>query len=603
MAAGKNGGKVYSSGISIDYPGDLVHALLFSGGDDAYRFTDDLTKIFGVRIEPVQGKGEKKDLHSRKNISHYHLFGKEEVLEHAGKFVNEIIDLAAKDIRANNIHGVKPAKQRTLFFYENHVISVAARYEREFQNRLMQEKQVEAAAALGVVKQFQSTLNALKPVNLKDNFGDMGRALRDNKAFQEALGNPENIRNQNDMNNLLAVSLNGKGGLTVGVALVQLGLMSGASVPQVSRNFSQASGSNNDNDQRGVKLLLPDAKPSEGKSGRKKGKSGGSAKNRSSLAVPEPSPRSQAQALFSMAIDDHVITCGIGTSGGGKSYEAIRKGLEMVASGDTSHITIIRPQTTTSGKDPGAVPGDATDKYRPYTEALDTTIKKITGGTGLQALEKMGVMQIQNINFLRGATLEGYVIIDEGQNLANDVFEDLLFRPDEGQKIVVTGNIRNQIDIDLRRGHPGILYALDIYGHLKVNGVTSEGIGTDDPEKIKIVEQVLDKMAFIPFPSETGSARNELAAGLSILARSPLSLKWQAEVAREFYSKEQAELFEKLQPRIERAEKTLQKMNDLLLSRYLQKGLKNYPGFFTQQKAAPYLVKASAGVRSFDPVS
>ncbi len=586
MSKSKNNGCLPGNKTKIEYRDELVHSLLFCGSENFTKLEDELKTIFGVTIRSIKDSGQFAGRKSRGVIG-YELAGNAAVLPGATEFVNEVFDAAEKFILSRNLNGIKAVRNNVIFFYTGNgpFLPLAHRHEQKFRDTLFENKLADAAAARLQLKNFHDLLVSLSSVDMKLTFGDSGRLLSESKVFADALAMPETVANSESYHQLLKTPVRAKGGHTIGSILVGLGLLGGggaciknADVFNMA-SFGNGSSCSNGNGSDPKPLNGNKTSVSTSPGGRK---SGGINK----LVVAEFSPKSREQVLFSWAIDDHQVTFGIGTSGGGKTFEALRKGLDAYLKGNTAKVTIIRAMTTAAGgPGMGEVPGDENQKMKRWFSALDETVKAVAGGTELSQLVKAGIVEIRPPDYLRGATLNGFTIIDEGQNLPDEVLEDLLFRPGdkengESGKIVITGNIRNQIDINLRRFHPGILYALDIFGRMKIEGVTPQLIGTDDSERLDLAREALDQIAFIAFPAETGRARNKLAPGLSIIASSLLSREWHMNVANEFYSDERARHLRNLQPRIERAEAMLDELNFLVMQKYLHRARRELPELF-----------------------
>jgi PhoH-like ATPase len=159
-------------------------------------------------------------------------------------------------------------------------------------------------------------------------------------------------------------------------------------------------------------------------------------------------------------LDPDIDICFImGIAGSGKTLITLAASLELVLNGIYEKLIIGRP-IIPLGKDPGALPGDALEKTRPWLQPiydnLDFILRSIKSGKydgdidtkqlTIEYLEKSGMIEIQPLAYMRGRSLTNCIfIVDEAQNLSPHEVKTLISRIGFNSKIILTGDIY-QID-------------------------------------------------------------------------------------------------------------------------------------------------------------
>lgn len=193
-----------------------------------------------------------------------------------------------------------------------------------------------------------------------------------------------------------------------------------------------------------------------------------------------------------------------GPFGGGKTYTPIRAGFELYTQGLVDEIIMIRPSTTSTRRDPGAMPGNPRQKIDPYIKGgVGSNISKIVK-TPIDQLEKQRVIRFLTPEFERGESYDhALVIVDETQNLTIEQAELLIGRLGQGSIMVFTGDIGgNQNDINNQM--PGL-------AHL----IATQGQGTfKDPVLAR-------HTAFVEFLPEDSAARNGILPHVAQALRNP----------------------------------------------------------------------------------
>lgn len=165
-------------------------------------------------------------------------------------------------------------------------------------------------------------------------------------------------------------------------------------------------------------------------------------------------PRNSEQtfALDALMREDIQLISLTGRAGTGKTLLALAAALQQ--SHKFYQIMLARPIVALSDKDLGFLPGDATEKIKPYMQPLFdnlTVIKQNAGTTSKDAVKidemvKEEKLLISPLAYIRGRSLANiFFIIDEAQNLTPHEVKTIITRAGEGTKIIFTGDI-DQID-------------------------------------------------------------------------------------------------------------------------------------------------------------
>ncbi|MFA5593478.1 MAG: PhoH family protein [Micavibrio sp.] len=216
-------------------------------------------------------------------------------------------------------------------------------------------------------------------------------------------------------------------------------------------------------------------------------------------------PRNLSQALTYLAAKDadNSYVYAAGPFGGGKTFTPLRAAFEGYAESRYDEIMIIRPSAST-GRDPGAMPGNARSKMAPYLKGgIESNIEKIITSR-LQELENKKIVRAFTPDFERGETYDhAFILVDEPQNLTMQQAELLVGRLGEGSVMVFAGDIGGKQN-DLRGQVSGL-------AHL----IATQGAGTEQDEILR------DATAFIQFKHEDSAARNKILPHVSRALNEP----------------------------------------------------------------------------------
>ena len=202
-------------------------------------------------------------------------------------------------------------------------------------------------------------------------------------------------------------------------------------------------------------------------------------------------PKTKNQDKLVESIKDNVITVVKGCAGTGKSTISVAMAISYLYDNRFDKILIVRPLTSVGGKEMGFLPGNADEKYGPYTSALVESIIEIIGETKYNELIRNKKIILTPATFTRGANFKNsIVIVDEAQNLSEVEILTLLTRLCDNGKIIITGD-ESQDDRRDKRFNESALTLISE----KLSEIDNVGIVTmtvDDVQRHGIVKDIIN---------------------------------------------------------------------------------------------------------------
>ena len=194
----------------------------------------------------------------------------------------------------------------------------------------------------------------------------------------------------------------------------------------------------------------------------------------------KPRNREQQFAL-ELLLDPAVqIVTLLGKAGTGKTLLAIAAGLQQVVDDEAYDKILVSRPVMPMGRDLGFLPGDISEKLRPYMQPIYDNLDFIVAANMEQRrrssmtpaqLEEGGYMSVEPLTYIRGRSIPNqYIIVDEAQNLTPHEVKTILTRAGDGTKIVLTGD-PFQIDnpyVDASTN--GLSYLAEHFKHLDIAG-------------------------------------------------------------------------------------------------------------------------------------
>lgn len=162
----------------------------------------------------------------------------------------------------------------------------------------------------------------------------------------------------------------------------------------------------------------------------------------------------------------------VGIAGTGKTLLAIATALEQVVERKLYKKLFISRPVIPMGKDIGYLPGSEKEKMRPWMQPIYDNIEFLTGNKQstssndaekvIIGLESLGLLKIEPLTYIRGRSIpQGFIIIDEAQNLTPHEIKTIITRVGKDTKIVLTGD-PYQIDSPyLDENSNGLTYMVD----------------------------------------------------------------------------------------------------------------------------------------------
>ena len=152
------------------------------------------------------------------------------------------------------------------------------------------------------------------------------------------------------------------------------------------------------------------------------------------------------QKKYIEAIQNNVVTLGIGPAGTGKTYLAVAAAVAAFREKQVNRIILTRPAVE-AGERLGFLPGDLQSKVDPYLRPLYDALFDMLGPDTYQKYLERGNIEVAPLAYMRGRTLDdSFIILDEAQNTSREQMKMFLTRLGFGSKIVITGDI-TQIDL------------------------------------------------------------------------------------------------------------------------------------------------------------
>ncbi|MCU1362211.1 MAG: PhoH-like protein [Acidimicrobiaceae bacterium] len=197
-------------------------------------------------------------------------------------------------------------------------------------------------------------------------------------------------------------------------------------------------------------------------------------------------PSTAGQKRYTDAIDNSIITFGIGPAGTGKSYLAVAQAVQALHRRQVQRIVLTRPAVE-AGENLGFLPGDLMAKVDPYLRPLYDALYDMVGADGAQKLLANGTIEVAPLAFMRGRTLnDSFLILDEAQNTTPEQMKMFLTRIGFNSRAVVNGDV-TQIDLNGKRsGLVGIDQILN-----DVDGISFVYLGAKDVVRHRIVADIV----------------------------------------------------------------------------------------------------------------
>jgi len=197
-------------------------------------------------------------------------------------------------------------------------------------------------------------------------------------------------------------------------------------------------------------------------------------------------PKSAGQKRYIEAIENNVITFGIGPAGTGKSWLAVAMAVKALQAKQVQRIILTRPAVE-AGERLGFLPGDLMAKIDPYLRPLYDALYDMVEPEGAQRLLERQTVEVAPLAFMRGRTLNNsFIILDEAQNTTPEQMKMFLTRIGFGSRVVVTGDV-TQVDVpNGKSGLVGLERTLE-----GIDGLAFVKLGAGDVVRHRIVADIV----------------------------------------------------------------------------------------------------------------
>ena len=200
----------------------------------------------------------------------------------------------------------------------------------------------------------------------------------------------------------------------------------------------------------------------------------------------------QKQAM-ELLMDERIkLVTLVGKAGTGKTLLAIATALEQVVERKLYKKIFIARPIVPMGNEIGFLPGTEKEKMQPWMLPIYDNIEFLASNKGqtssneaekvVAGLESLGLLKVEPLTYIRGRSIpQGFIIIDEAQNLTPHEVKTIITRVGKDTKIVFTGD-PDQIDNPyLDANSNGLAYIAEkmkneiLVGHIRlVKGERSE---------------------------------------------------------------------------------------------------------------------------------
>ena len=201
-------------------------------------------------------------------------------------------------------------------------------------------------------------------------------------------------------------------------------------------------------------------------------------------------PKSAGQKRYVDAINENVITFGLGPAGTGKSWLAVATAVQALQSKEVDRIVLTRPAVE-AGERLGFLPGDLMAKVDPYLRPLYDALADFLEPEGLARLLERDAIEVAPLGFMRGRTLNrSFIILDEAQNTTTEQMKMFLTRIGFGSKAVITGDTTQVDVVDRRSGLAGLERVLG-----EIEGLAFVHLSSRDVVRHRIVQDIVNAYA------------------------------------------------------------------------------------------------------------
>lgn len=146
------------------------------------------------------------------------------------------------------------------------------------------------------------------------------------------------------------------------------------------------------------------------------------------------------QRDYMLSLKSTACTIVRGSAGTGKTFLAASLAAQELSNRTIGTIVLSRPNVPT-GKSLGAFPGTVEEKMEPWLMSLTDTLKKQLGVSFYENAVKLGNIQVQPIETIRGRSYDNSILLfDESQQLTVDEVKAIVTRIGKYSRLVLMGD-------------------------------------------------------------------------------------------------------------------------------------------------------------------
>lgn len=155
------------------------------------------------------------------------------------------------------------------------------------------------------------------------------------------------------------------------------------------------------------------------------------------------------QKEFLAALANYNVVVFSAPAGVGKSFLTMSECTDWMKKGYYNKMVISRPSVG-MGNTLGLLPGSMREKYEPYLLPMIDVICERYGRGYYENSVSAGAIELVPLEYIRGRSFKGIVVVDEAQNVTPDEMYTIITRLAEGSKLIIIGDPTQN---DLKRGN------------------------------------------------------------------------------------------------------------------------------------------------------
>jgi len=224
---------------------------------------------------------------------------------------------------------------------------------------------------------------------------------------------------------------------------------------------------------------------------KKKSKTSNRKKRQEERNPPKPNvlvAKTPNQKEYIRSILSNDITFCTGPSGTGKSFIAAGVAASRLLRDGVDQVIVTRPLVCT-GKDIGSLPGELSDKIKPYLAPMEQNLRHFLGRDKFGLYYNQQRIKFEPLETMRGATYhDAIMILDEAQNCTLEQIKMFITRMGNHSTVIINGDAK-QTDVKKHTGLNACMSRLQ-----GINGIGTCLLGYEDIQRNGIIGKVLSAL-------------------------------------------------------------------------------------------------------------